>query len=162
MRLEDFDDVEIAELNGRAAAVARKWNAGDDEAVEIAQALLVQAFESGEEFTDHEHALAWFQRVAKHRAIDVHRHERVVEENLERDRPFTISNEIVARDKIQGLVDRLPDKYHDVIRLKYGQGLSAQEVGERTGYSANTVNKMLSEARAVLRPDITDPRAGFG
>ena len=30
MRLEDFDDVEIAELNGRAAAVARKWNAGDD------------------------------------------------------------------------------------------------------------------------------------
>lgn len=159
MRLSELGD--FHELHGIAAAAARRKGSGDA-AADIASAVVVAAWERGEEFNDLENAKAWLQKVAKQRAVDHLRHEKVVEANYGEDVAGTFTSDLVAREKLRSLVDALPAKYHDVIWLTYRDGYSAREVGERLGYGEGTVHKMLSEARARLRPEITDPRLGRG
>jgi RNA polymerase sigma-70 factor (ECF subfamily) len=48
-------------------------------------------------------------------------------------------------------VDSLPPKYAEVIRLRYGAGLSLPQIAEILAVAGPTVNKWLVEARKLLR-----------
>ena len=95
--------------------------------------------------------------------MDLHRRrEHIAGEVDDADRPpLSFTSDLVAKKKINDLIDALPRKYEQVIRLTYVDGLPADEVGELLGYTTASVHKMLSEARSMLRPDLTAP-PGYG
>jgi RNA polymerase sigma-70 factor, ECF subfamily len=48
----------------------------------------------------------------------------------------------------------LPESYRQVIVLRYYEGLSCHEVGQRLGMPLGTVTKTLSRAYALLREEL--------
>ncbi len=153
----DLDAEKLIELQRLAAKAARKAGAGDD-AADIGQETIAKLEQ--EDLDQIPNLEAWVQRVAKNAAIDHGRRAKHIEGRYDEDLgldPQSFTTDFVARQKIHDLVGGLPAKYRAVIELTYYQALSAAEVGARLGYSTATVHKMLSEARAMLRPNITAP-----
>lgn len=152
-----LDEADLAELHRLASASARKAGAGDD-AADVAQEALIKLDAHGP-FEDLEHIKAWVQRTSKNATIDLHRRRKhIAGEMKDDDRPpLSFTSDLVAKKKINDLIDALPLKYERVIRLTYVDGLPAGEVGDLLGYTPATVHKMLSEARSMLRPDLTAP-----
>jgi RNA polymerase sigma-70 factor (ECF subfamily) len=76
-----------------------------------------------------------------------------VEDNLIADRP-TPGSELAAREQVARLlaaVDQLPEHYRDVVRLRHQEGLSFEEIGARTGRSAEAARKVWARAVQLLR-----------
>ena len=157
MESSDLDVLTLMELQQLAVVAAKNAGANAD-AADIGQDTIGKL--DGREFDDSDHMSAWVQTVAKNAAADVRRRAKHIEgpfdEALGLD-PQSFSTSLIARQKILDLIAELPDKYRAVIELTYYEGLPANEVGERLGYTTATVHKMLSEARSLLRPDITAP-----
>ncbi|MDR2119015.1 MAG: RNA polymerase sigma factor [Tannerellaceae bacterium] len=62
--------------------------------------------------------------------------------------------EAIAHDEVAGLqrlIDRLPDKQRQVLRLHGVEGCSQEEIEQITGLSAVHVRVLLSRARKLLR-----------
>ncbi len=157
VNVNDLPPEELLGLLELAARAARKAGAEDDSA-DIAHDTIRKL--DDQDIGSIANLEAWVQKVAKNAAIDLHRRaERITQFDDDKPglTPRSFTTKFVATKKIQDLVAGLPDKYRDVVRLTYYEGLSAAEVGERTGYGTATVHKMLSEARSMLRPDITAP-----
>ena len=169
MNLSDLDASDLLELQQLAAKAALKAGAGAD-ASDIAQDTIAKL--DHQDLAQIANLEAWVQRVAKNAAIDHGRRAKHIEGPYDDDlglEPKSFSAALVARQKIQDLVACPPEKYSGVLDLAYYEALTATEVGEQLGYSTATVHKMLSEARSMLRPNITAPlrdercsAAGFG
>jgi len=52
---------------------------------------------------------------------------------------------------IRSLIDNLPDIYKVVIKLRDIDGLSYEEIAEKTGQNINTIRVTLSRARGFIR-----------
>lgn len=157
MKANDLDPAELIELLGLAARAANKAGAAE-EAADIAQDTIAKL--DDQDLDEIANLEAWVQRVAKNAALDLQRRAKHIEGPYDDDlglEPQSFSTKLVAKQKIHDLVEGLPSKYRAVIELTYYKGLPAADVGEHLGYSTATVHKMLTEARSMLRPDITAP-----
>jgi RNA polymerase sigma-70 factor (ECF subfamily) len=54
-------------------------------------------------------------------------------------------------DRVGRAVDELPDAYHEVVMLRFGEGLSYREIAGVLGCPAGTVMSRLARARALIR-----------
>ena len=125
------------------------------EAEEAAQESFVRAFLSLKKLRQPESFYAWVlgiaARVLKEQFRELARREQVraVEENLRASQP-----EDAPEYPLEGAIAVLPESYRQVILLRYYEGLSCQEVGERLGMPLGTVTKTLSRAYALLREEL--------
>lgn len=55
------------------------------------------------------------------------------------------------RGQLLVLVGRLPERQREVVRLRYQEGLSYQEISDRTGYAVGYVGVLLHSALQALR-----------
>lgn len=60
----------------------------------------------------------------------------------------------IDREGILLALDDLPDRYHDVVSLRYLSGLTAAETAEAMGLSRGNVAVMLHRALGALRNNI--------
>jgi RNA polymerase sigma factor (sigma-70 family) len=113
------------------------------------------------------HAAQWLYTVCRRRAMDVRRKEsRMVSENEQAvmDRvalgpgPEGIVGEREEMGRVEQLVTELPDAQQEMVRLKFGGGLSYKEIAEVTGLSVSNVGFLLHTAIATLRKQM-DPDA---
>jgi len=51
------------------------------------------------------------------------------------------------------IIDKLPDIYKDVIRLREIDGLSYEEIADKTEQNINTLRVTLSRARKMIRDE---------
>ena len=110
------------------------------EAEEAAQESFVRAFLSLKKLRQPESFYAWLLGIAA----------RVLkEQSLTTSQP-----EIAPEYPLEGAIAVLPESYRQVILLRYYEGLSCQEVGERLGMPLGTVTKTLSRAYALLREEL--------
>lgn len=56
--------------------------------------------------------------------------------------------------KVDEALELLPQKYREIMRLRFVEDLALQEVADIVGYSYTTVRKMVCEAYAMLRPHL--------
>ena len=105
---------------------------------------------------------SWLFTVCRRKALNVLRDERRLGP-LE-DAPPALSPEAspasaMARGEDRGqllaLVSRLPDRQREVLRLRYHEGLSYQEISDKTGCSVNHVGVILHSALQSLRREWT-------
>jgi RNA polymerase sigma-70 factor (ECF subfamily) len=118
---------------------------------------------------DEKHVEAWLFTVCRHRAIDHQRkHSRIVPMPLPEDRsseepgPDTLAEGRDTEANLLRLLDRLSPNQREVIRLKFQNDLSYQEIAQITQLSVTNVGFLLhtglKKLRAILaaEPEFAD------
>ncbi len=113
------------------------------------------------------HAVEWLFTVCRHRALDVLRKEgrmsRFEEGQVERvtahePRPGRALEEAETQAALLRLIDRLPPNQQEVIRLKFQNGFSYQEIARITQLSISNVGFLIHTAVARLRAEFAAQR----
>ena len=113
------------------------------------------------------HAVEWLFTVCRNRAMDVLRKEgrmkRFEEGQVERltagdPRPGRALEEAETHATILRLIDRLPHNQQEVVRLKFQNGFSYQEIARITELSVGNVGFLLHTAVARLRAEFAAQR----
>lgn len=156
MDVQDLDPERLMELHGLALRAARKISQPDAE--DVAQNTIAKL--EDRDLDEIANLDAWVQRVAKNEALDLLKRGDHLATSFDDEmgmEPQSFSTKLVAGQKVRDLLADLPEKYRRVLELTYYEGLNASEVGDELGYTTNTVTKMLSEARTMIRPNVTAP-----
>ena len=134
-------------------------------AEEIAQTAFLRAHQHMHELRDPARFKAWLWRIAKFAAFDLVRKEK--RRGPEPDSLESMGCENTALDKRapeHGLVrfdlveetkkalDRLPLEAAEVLRLRYEEELTYQQIADRLGMTLFQVKAKLARARAQLKP----------
>lgn len=112
---------------------------------------------------------AWLFTVCRRKALNIIRADKRLSP-LE-DAPPVVSSEAGPvsmmvrgedRGRLLALVARLPERQREVLRLRYHEGLSYQEISDKTGCSVSHVGVLLHNALQALRLAWSDssPPAG--
>lgn len=113
------------------------------------------------------HVVEWLFTVCRHRALDVLRKERRMkrfeEGQVERvtaaePRPGRALEEAETNAAILRLIDRLPPNQQEVVRLKFQNGFSYQEIARITELSVGNVGFLIHTAVMRLRRDFAAQR----
>ncbi|PTX95670.1 sigma-70 family RNA polymerase sigma factor [Opitutus sp. ER46] len=113
------------------------------------------------------HATEWLFTVCRNRALDVLRKEgrmkRFEEGQVERvtahePRPGRALEDAETQETILRLIDRLPPNQQEVIRLKFQNGFSYQEIARITELSIGNVGFLIHTAVARLRTEFAAQR----
>jgi RNA polymerase sigma-70 factor (ECF subfamily) len=125
------------------------------EAEEAAQESFVRAFLSLKKLRQPESFYAWLLGIAarvlkeQFRAMIRREQAQAAQESLRSSEPET-----APEYPLEEAIAVLPETYRQVILLRYYEGLSCQEVGQRLGMPLGTVTKTLSRAYALLREEL--------
>jgi RNA polymerase sigma-70 factor, ECF subfamily len=125
------------------------------EAEEAAQESFVRAFLSLKQLRKPESFYAWLLGIAgrvlkeEWRAIGRRQRDRSIAESLTLEQSGS-----VPEYPLEEAIAALPETYRHVIVLRYYEGLSCLEVGQRLGMPLGTVTKTLSRAYALLRQEL--------
>lgn len=142
-----------------------------------------QAF-SGFTGSTPEEFLGWLRAILQHNVIDaVRRFEGSLKRDVRRETPLRMGDDLPALPRgserasasgrpaeksairredassIAAAVERLPDDYRLVLQLRYWDGLTFQQIGERVGRSAEAVRKVWYRAVQRLQADLREPSA---
>ena len=133
-----------------------------ESAHEVVQEAFLRLWKNGElEFESP--IRIWLYKTSRNLAIDLLRKEGKMnptsDEEFELMCPKALPEEKVELKQIQenlnSLIDELPEKYKEILRLKFQEELSYKEMSEVTGHSPNHVGVLLHQAILHLREAIS-------
>ena len=144
--------------------------AGDRErARDLVQEASMRAYEHLDRYVEEHKFSTWYFRIGVNLAISARRRVKLEERTFERssreagagvDRGADPA-EVMARREEAALVGRalgrLPPRYAEIVRLRYLEGLSCQEIAKRLKSTANTVSIVLFRAKQRLREELSEP-----
>jgi RNA polymerase sigma-70 factor (ECF subfamily) len=67
--------------------------------------------------------------------------------------PFEIMESKESSEILHNIINSLPDIYKDVIQLREIDGLSYEEIADKTAQNINTLRVTLSRARKMIRDE---------
>jgi len=108
------------------------------------------------DYSDDGAFLRWMCRIVDHRLCDANDYftaARRQVQDLPRSAPtgpVTALARAENRERLQAAMEQLSDQHREVILLRYFQGLSAEEAGERMQRSAGAIRNLLSRALVEL------------
>ncbi len=143
---------------------------GRGEAEEVAQEVMLELWRRRDGLDIRESLRAYLYRAARNRALNVLRHERVVEAAAPyarmaeaepaRAEPNLLEQELDAA--VAAAVADLPERCREIFRLSRVDGLRYVEIAETLGISVKTVEAQMGRALRLLRerlarwlPDVT-------
>ena len=106
------------------------------------------------------HLAQWLFRVCRNRALDWQRKERRMTSlstprlSLLRDKSSGPLRNLEDEEVLSGvaqMIEALPDKQREVIRLKFQQGLSYKEISSVTGFSVSNVGFLIHTGVKTIR-----------
>lgn len=108
------------------------------------------------EYTDDGAFLRWLCRIIDNRLRDAHdyftakKRQGVPVPRAALTGPVTALNRIENRDRIERALEQLSDEHREVLLLRYFEGLSAEETGQRMNRSPGAVGNLMVRALAAL------------
>jgi RNA polymerase sigma-70 factor (ECF subfamily) len=167
---DDFEATALPYLNElyRTAtrAVGNAAEAGD-----IVQETYLQAWKSYHRFTPGTNCRAWLYKIMFH-VIQHHRRKqrRFVAVSVREDEPDLESTlryeppvpQTLSDAEVLAALDRLPDRYRDVVLLVDVDELTYKEAAAALDVPIGTVMSRLSRARATLRSELASTAAAYG
>ena len=151
-------------------AICRKA-LGDDDAGEVTQDVFVSAWRGRDQFDPARGTLAaWLVGITKHRIIDhVRRERRHTDRRADiAEEPSTATtrsdteadvDRVADRMTIAHALDSLPARPREMIGLAYVEGLTHQEIAERTGIPLGTIKSDIRRGLLALREHIAGGRS---
>jgi len=142
----------------------------EDAARDVVQAAMTKALRNLKDFRGEAALFTWVCQICRREIIDYLRaHQRRTDkvvliddspevraaleavEAPDRDNPVaSLDREETAR-LVRSLLDRLPNRYGDVLEWKYVEGLSVEEIGEQLGIGQTAAQSLLARARVAFR-----------
>ena len=173
---DDAFETLVRAYGGRLLQVARRFLKEED-ARDALQEAFLSAFKSIDRFDGKARVSTWLHRIVVNAALmRLRKKSTQKEESLEPLLPTFLEDghradpgpawpdnpeEVVGREQMRQIVrsaiDRLPDKYRNVVLLRDIEELNGAETGELLGLTPGAVKVRLHRARRALR-EILDPR----
>lgn len=131
-------------------------------AEELTQEVFLKVYRNLNNFDKNKSFSVWLFTIARNTTIDYfkianNRHTYELNEELDSSRinnpsqnPVDIIEKKEKREKIDTIIDSLPDKYKELILLKYFEELSYCEISKRLNVPVNKVKWRLYEARKKI------------
>ena len=120
-----------------------------DEAADIVQEVFLSAYKKLHTLRDKNAVGAWLAMIARNRATEFYRQSKPTEELSEemrgKDNQQTEANEIMTA------IRALPDTYKETLVLRLVEGMTGQEIAERTGLTPESVRVNLHRGMKLLR-----------
>ena len=143
-----------------------------DVADDVLQETLIKVVRVIDEgrYVDNGKFLSWVLRIAHNQVIDYFRSQKSAKTINESDAGYnmlgtlrfaerTVEDNIISEQieaDVRRLVEHLPDKQREVVKLRYFSGLSFQEIADQTGVSINTALGRMRYALINLRKMIAE------
>jgi len=144
---------------------------GDVEAgKEVVQATLIKALRNLHSYRGEAALFSWVCQICRHQIVDYLRANRRHSENVvllddsrevraalesieapETQEPLHQYSRAETRRLVQSVLDRLPQRYGDVLEWMYIEGRSVEEIGELLGIGHTAAQSLLARARAAFR-----------
>jgi RNA polymerase sigma-70 factor (ECF subfamily) len=141
-----------------------------DAAKEVVQATLVKAIRSLKTYRGEAALFSWLCQICRRQIVDYLRAHRrhsdrlVLVEDSDEMRAVLESIEAPASDEpaygysaeetrrlVQTVLDRLPERYGDVLEWKYIEGRSVEEIAAALGVGQTAAQSLLARARVAFR-----------
>lgn len=144
----------------RAFWIAQGKVHNQDDALEIAQEAFVRVHRALHRYDPNQKFYTWFYQIVTNLSIDLLRRRQKrakvsLDDVAEAEANQNAPSEGLETEELQGRVHKvlelLPDKYAEVIRLKDIEGLGAKEISELTEVTHATVRWRLHQARKLFR-----------
>lgn len=129
-------------------ALSRTGNYNDAE--DITQEVFLKYIQKNKGYEDWEHIKAWLIRVTSNLSKNLvnsawHRHTAPLEDGMD------VGGEPPENSEILEAVQKLPEKYREIIRLHYLKGYRVEEISKQLNLNESTVKTRLSRGRKKLR-----------
>ncbi len=107
----------------------------------------------------------WLYTVCRNKAVDVRRKESrmttladiALDQSADRDPPpAEIAEERDSSGQVLRLLDGLPERQQEAIRLKFQHSLSYREIGSVMGISASNVGFLIHQGLKTIRQQVND------
>jgi RNA polymerase sigma-70 factor, ECF subfamily len=119
------------------------------EVEDIVQEVFISAYKNLHSLRDKNAVGAWLAMIARNRAIEFYRNSKPTEE-LPEDLSGHEDRETEARE-ILSAIRSLPDSYKETLVLRLVEGMTGQEIAERTGLTPESVRVNLHRGMKLLR-----------
>jgi RNA polymerase sigma-70 factor (ECF subfamily) len=129
---------------------------------EIVQEVFVNLWLKKEHLNPDKDIQSYLFAIAKNLILDhlksaVNRKLYFVSEHFQKDLPvdegFEITSEQNAEEKLQELINQIPERRREIFRLSRFEGLSYKQIAEKLHISENTVDSQIRNALAFLRKE---------
>jgi RNA polymerase sigma-70 factor, ECF subfamily len=161
MTRDDFNDL-VRQLNRYLYGYAFRILRSQEEAEDAVQEVFIKLWNLGKNIDEYESVSALATTMTKNFCIDQLRKKKrfLQEENEQPDYQNTNSSspyEIMERREseaiLYNIIDKLPNIYKSAIRFREIDGLSYEEIADKTGQNINTLRVTLSRARKMIREE---------
>jgi len=153
-------------------AILESRSTGAREAEEITQEAFVRAWRHIDRLEDPRCFFGWLVRIARNIATDRARAQRRFERVDDADlanfgQPLGAARETDAVDvvemrdewhRVKKALERLPDKYRDVLTLRYLREMSNQEIARSLGEPEGTIRNRIFRALNRMRGELREPQ----
>ena len=139
-----------------------------DEASDLAQDVFLKVYKNLASYTTAFRFSTWIMRITSNHVIDHHRKKRLETISLEAhmtDTGFNVASESSPEsiylqrektDRINKIIAELPDMYKIPVVLYHQEGLSYQEISDRTGEPLSKVKNRIFRGRKLLKTLLTE------
>ena len=121
-----------------------------DEAQDLAQEVFLLAYKNLHTLRDKAAVGAWLAMIARNRAIEFYRSAKPTEE-LSEDLSCGSNNSQTEAREILTAIRALPESYKETLVLRLVEGMTGQEIAERTGLTPESVRVNLHRGMKLLR-----------
>jgi RNA polymerase sigma-70 factor (ECF subfamily) len=120
-----------------------------DEAADIVQEVFLSAYKNLHTLRDKNAVGAWLAMIARNRATEFYRRSKPTEELSEEIRGK--DNQQTEAREIMAAIRALPETYRETLVLRLVEGMTGNEIAERTGLTPESVRVNLHRGMKILR-----------
>lgn len=147
-----------------------RLNRNADATKDVVQATLIKAVRAIGDWRGEAALFTWLCQICRRQIVDHVRSQRrhadkvvLIEDSdevraalesieaPEADDPFRGADRAELRRLVHAVLDRLPHRYGEALELKYVEGHSVEEIGQRLGIGQTAAQSLLARARTAFR-----------
>jgi RNA polymerase sigma-70 factor (ECF subfamily) len=157
----DFDDL-IRQQSRNLYGIAFRILRNQEEAEDAVQEVFIKLWKQGSKIDEYNNIDAVAVTMLKNFCIDQIRkkkhfiredQEKQYLQNIDNSSPYELMEKRESENILYHIINQLPDLYKDAIRLRELDGLSYEEIAEKTKQNINTLRVIISRARKLIRDE---------
>lgn len=159
MRQDKYDKIVayIIENQDKFYRLAFTYVQNKDDALDIVQNSICKALENYDSIRNIEYVKTWFYRVLVNESINFIKkgNKEVSSEALIIENTPYIESSFEKREDVFEEINKLPINTQNVIKLRYYEEMSLQEISQITKVNINTVKARLYRGLKMLKKEVT-------
>lgn len=157
----EFNDL-VHRLSHKLYGFAFRILRNQEEAEDVVQEIFIKLWNMGEKLSEYKSIEALATAMTRNYCIDLIRRQK---HNFTGDLNINEYNNVLSPSPhdqlensesgaiLQMIIDKLPDNYRYIIKLRDIEGVSFEEIAEKTEQNINTLRVTLSRARKMIRDE---------